>query len=398
MEATKEKKKSKWKITAGIILVVQLVLSLTTVGIVLWLNMLPELYVMLFGLILLFLLIMEYCLFYFGKKGKKKTACYVRRTFGILLSLACMVVCIGGSYMLVKAGNTLGDITGNVKTTDTVSAYVMVDDPAQTLMDAKDYVFAITEKYDYEHTQKAIEKINETVGTQIRTQVYDNIPDMVQALYEGSADAMLMNVAYVDVVEAQDGYETFSSRTRTLYDHEEENVVTEDSQTAEKSITTDPFVVYISGSDTRTLTLTTSRSDVNILAVVNPSTKQVLLINTPRDYYVDTAASAGAKDKLTHCGMYGIDCSMATLGNLYDEHVDYYVQINFNGFKTLVDAVGGITVESEKAFRTSEGGFYINQGTNQLMVRWRFPTCGRENLLQMGIIPEDVIRCRQLRH
>lgn len=123
-----------------------------------------------------------------------------------------MVVCAGGSYMLVKAGNTLDNIAGNVKTTDTVSAYVMTDDPAQTLMDAKDYVFAITEKYDYEHTQKAIEKINETVGTQIRTQVYDNIPDMVQALYEGSADAMLMNVAYVDVVEAQDGYETFSSR------------------------------------------------------------------------------------------------------------------------------------------------------------------------------------------
>ena len=42
-----------------------------------------------------------------------------------------------------------------------------------------------------------------TVGTQIHTQVYDNILDMVQALYEGNADAMLMNVAYVDVVEAQ---------------------------------------------------------------------------------------------------------------------------------------------------------------------------------------------------
>lgn len=112
----------------------------------------------------------------------------------------------------------------------------MTDDPAQTLMDAKDYVFAITEKYDYEHTQKAIEKINETVGTQIHTQVYDNILDMVQALYEGNADAMLMNVAYVDVVEAQDGYETFSSRTRTLYDHEEETVVTEDSQTAENPL------------------------------------------------------------------------------------------------------------------------------------------------------------------
>ncbi len=142
----------------------------------------------------------------------------------------------------------------------------------------KDYVFAITENTITNIPKRQSKKINETVGTQIRTQVYDNIPDMVQALYEGSADAMLMNVAYVDVVEAQDGYETFSSRTRTLYDHEEENVVTEDSQTAEKSITTEPFVVYISGSDTRNLTHpTTSRSDVNILAVVNPSTKQVLL-------------------------------------------------------------------------------------------------------------------------
>lgn len=112
--------------------------------------------------------------------------------------------------------------------------------------------------------------------------------------------------------------------------------------------------------------MATSRSDVNILVVVNPETKQVLMINTPRDYYVDTAAAIGAKDKLTHCGIYGIDCSMKTLGNLYGEHVDYYAQINFNGFKTLVDAIGGITIESEKAFRTSEGGFYINQGTNQL--------------------------------
>ena len=358
---TQQKRKNKWGIVSTIILGSQILFSIMMCCVWIWFDVLPKIYFILLGTILLLLIIIVHFLLYSGKK-----LLHVKRILGCMLAISCIVICFVGTEGIVKAKNTLDDITGNVKTTDTVSAYVMVDDPAQTLMDAKDYVFAVTEKYDYEHTQKAIQKINEAVGTQIRTQVYDNILDMVQALYEGSADAMLMNTAYVDVVQGQEGYETFSSRTRTLYDHEEETVVTEDSQTAEKSITNDPFVIYISGSDTRNLKLTTSRSDVNILAVVNPSTKQVLLINTPRDYYVDTAASPGAKDKLTHCGIYGIDCSMATLGNLYDEHVDYYVQINFNGFKTLVDAVGGITVESEKAFRTSEGGFYINRGTNQL--------------------------------
>ena len=99
---------------------------------------------------------------------------------------------------------------------------------------------------------------------------------------------------------------------------------------------------------------------------MNPASKQVLLLNTPRDYYVETTVSGGMRDKLTHCGIYGIDCSMGTLTNLYEENVDYYVQINFNGFETLIDAIGGITVEAEKSFRTSEGGYYISQGTNQL--------------------------------
>jgi anionic cell wall polymer biosynthesis LytR-Cps2A-Psr (LCP) family protein len=57
---------------------------------------------------------------------------------------------------------------------------------------------------------------------------------------------------------------------------------------------------------------------------------------------------------------------MDTLGNLYDEQVDYYMQINFSGFTKLVDALGGITVESEKSFYCSEGGYYISQGTNTL--------------------------------
>ena len=123
-------------------------------------------------------------------------------------------------------------------------------------------------------------------------------------------------------------------------------------------ITKEPFVIYLSGVDTRGELAEKARSDVNILAVVNPQTKQVALINTPRDYYVDLAGT-NSKDKLTHAGLYGVETSMATLGNLYGVNVDQYLRINFAGFISIIDAVGGVDVYSDQAF-TSVGspGYY----------------------------------------
>ena len=123
-------------------------------------------------------------------------------------------------------------------------------------------------------------------------------------------------------------------------------------------ITKEPFVVYLSGVDTRGELTEKARSDVNILAVVNPATKRVALINTPRDYYVDLAGTS-SKDKLTHAGLYGVETSMATLGNLYGVNVDHYIRINFAGFINIVDALGGVDVYSDQAF-TSVGspGYY----------------------------------------
>ena len=125
-----------------------------------------------------------------------------------------------------------------------------------------------------------------------------------------------------------------------------------------KKITKEPFVVYLSGVDTRGELTEKARSDVNILAAVNPVTKQVVLINTPRDYYVDLAGT-NSKDKLTHAGLYGVQTSMDTLGNLYGVDVQHYIRINFAGFMDIVDALGGVDVYSDQAF-TSVGspGYY----------------------------------------
>ena len=136
------------------------------------------------------------------------------------------------------------------------------------------------------------------------------------------------------------------------------------------AITTEPFVVYLSGVDNRGELTEDARSDVNILAVVNPLTKRVALINTPRDYYVDLAGT-DSKDKLTHAGLYGVQTSMDTLGGLYGIEVDQYVRINFVGFIDIVDALGGVDVYSDQAF-TSVGspGYYdpttFEEGWNHL--------------------------------
>ena len=146
---------------------------------------------------------------------------------------------------------------------------------------------------------------------------------------------------------AQQGLSALGSMTSGLLTGAEAN-----------KITKEPFVIYLSGVDTRGELTENARSDVNILAAVNPVTKRVALINTPRDYYVDLAGT-DSKDKLTHAGLYGVETSMATLGNLYGVNVDHYIRINFAGFISIIDALGGVDVYSDQAF-TSVGspGYY----------------------------------------
>jgi LCP family protein required for cell wall assembly len=259
-----------WKLVAGIVLVVQLLIEVIALIAIFWLNVLPALYTVLAVLVLIRLLEIVYHLFY--QKGRDdydgKTAfLYIRRGLGCVVSALTMVSCILLSTMMAKASYAMHAIS--------------------------------------------------TTATEVT---------------ENTTDTPLLGA----------------------------------ERSEEGSVATEPFVVYVSGSDTRSTELGTGRSDVNILLVVNPTTKQVLMVNTPRDYYVEISVGGGARDKLTHCGIYGIDCSMDTLSSLYDEKVNYYVQVNFSGFETLIDAIGGITVESEKTFRCSEGGYEIEEGVNEL--------------------------------
>ena len=171
---------------------------------------------------------------------------------------------------------------------------------------------------------------------------------MLTTLKKGKVGAVILNDAYVGMFADVEGYAWIATDLRKITSVEHEVDIEEESVVPDNVPET--FVMYLSGIDTYGGISARSRSDVNILAVVNTREKKILLLSTPRDYYVDYSVTGGAKDKLTHAGIYGIEASIDALERLYDIQVDYYLRVNFSGFVDIIDALGGVDVHSEYEF------------------------------------------------
>ena len=98
---------------------------------------------------------------------------------------------------------------------------------------------------------------------------------------------------------------------------------------------------------------------------VNPKTHKILMINIPRDYYVELDG-VNKKDKLTHAGIYGVEMSMKTLEKLLDIEINYYVKVNYNALIKLVDALDGVEVYSKYNFSSYEYHFRFKEGYNHV--------------------------------
>ena len=355
-------KKSLWPVFRAILFLGQLFLQALCTTFVLRLDILPQKYMIVFLAAMVMLAVCTGLLIFVNVRGK---IALWRKIFSGMLALVVML----GSGLVFKialdAQKLMQDFTANVTNTRDTYLVVLADDKVQAVKDTKGYRFGILENYDVEHTQQMLDYIQQQTGETPVVSGYSQATLMVDALYNEDVDALIMNGVSISLMAEQEGYENFYSRVRLLHTLPYQEVVKEPEENKYPQAMKEPFVVYISGSDTRNAMLKGGLSDVNIIAVVNPSTKQVLLLNTPRDYYVPNPAGDGALDKLTHCGNYGVSCSMEALGTLYNTKISYYGRINFVGFKKLIDAVDGVTVVADHSF-TAITGDYFPKGENTL--------------------------------
>ena len=288
----------------------------------------------------------------------------VRFIIGCVLAAIFITVQILGAYYIGTGAAALDDITTPEVEYAEIGVYVHEDDKAITLADAKDYTFGILEVLDRDATNIAVEKINNELGVTIKTIEFSGISELFEGLFvTKQINAFILNKSFLELLEETKELEDYAKDIRELYSVKIDHNASSGTQAPPPE--DDTFTVYMSGIDCFGSVSRRSRSDVNILATVNTKTGQILLVSTPRDYFVPLSISNGVPDKLTHAGIYGINVSKDTLAMLYDIDIDYYFRVNFDGFKDIIDALGGITANSFYPFKAADT-YYITKGENQM--------------------------------
>ena len=348
---SRHRREKKKHIAGKIIAVLQLLVSVIFVGILYNSGMIPNKYLLAGSAVLLVLFAVTFGMQYIQNKA---------HVIGTILSILVSVALAAGAYYFINVHQTISNIGGASYKTDNMIVVVRKEDSAQSILEASDYIFGIQTSADQSNNEKMVKKVTTIIGKEPNVKEFATIQEEAQALLDGRIDAAIYNEAFNGLIA--DEIEGYSDNIRVLYQYGIDTKLKKVDQSV-----TEPFNVYISGIDVYGPVSTNSRSDVNLIATVNPQTKQVLITTTPRDYYVPIPGiSGGQKDKLTHAGIYGVDASMATLEQIYNTDINYYVRLNFTSMIKIIDTLGGVDVYSEYDFVSTHGKFSFKKGMNHM--------------------------------
>ena len=302
--------------------------------------------------------------------------CYYTRA--IVSKIICVVItlvlifgsCVGG-YYISKTGSLLTNITNVTKhAKNTVSVVVKQSSDIKNKSQLNGLSVGTLRTIGTQGSSKALKELSKD-GIVMNQSEYDSLSAMLEAFYNGEVDSIVINESSRSQILDMKSYADFDNNTRVVYQtsYKVENT---DKANAVTDITSKPFNVLISGSDTRGGFDENGRSDVIMVATVNPKTSTILLTSVPRDFYVTTACDAadgcmqGALDKITHTGIHGTNTTKRTVEQLLGVEINYTFKVGFDTVTDLVDALGGVDVYVEPGYAVSTSTFSVHEGVNHL--------------------------------
>ena len=345
------KKIISWPVILGI----QVITTVVLLFFIFKLNILPTTYAVMVGMIFVLLGFINYALMKPNKKEHHhKTK--PREIIGKVLSLILSVLMVFGSVMINKGYSTLDDITNS---NTHYAIVVLKSSKISSLSELQNESIEYCLQYDEEKDMNQVIAESKQKESSLNFDVAMTYSKLGDDLYNNTVNAILINTAYNGMFE--ENHPDFQNEVKEIWTSDIETKVKDFSTRV--SVTNTPFIIYISGIDTYGSITTVSRSDVNMIVTVNPNTKKILLTSIPRDYYV-TLANMKKKDKLTHSGIAGPENTVKTMSQFLGTDINYYARVNFTSLVTMVDALGGITVNVDRDF--SAGGYTYKLGLQQM--------------------------------
>ena len=302
--------------------------------------------------------------------------CYYTRA--VVSKIICVVItlvlifgsCLGG-YYISKTGSLLTNITNVTKhAKNTVSVVVKQSSDIKNKSQLNGLSVGTLRTIGTQGSSKALTELSKD-GIVMNQSEYDSLSAMLEAFYNGEVDSIIINESSRSQILDMESYAEFDNNTRVVYQtsYKVENT---DKANAVSDITSKPFNVLISGSDTRGGFDENGRSDVIMVATINPKTSTILLTSVPRDFYVTTACDAadgcmqGALDKITHTGIHGTNTTKRTVEQLLGIEINYTFKVGFDTVTDLVDALGGVDVTVAPGYAYSNSAITIHEGVNHL--------------------------------
>lgn len=287
-------------------------------------------------------------------KLKKKMGLLVIMTLEFLLGIIFLFV----SEKIYETNDFIQNLATPIKEEAIYYVIVNKNKPYQKITDLENKQLTpyLVNDPNYEQVLK---KLNKKVTATING--YTDLKTTGTSLLTNKIDGIV--VSHFNKEQLEKEVENFKNTTKVIATIKIK--IEKNKKTSNKiDITEDPYSILISGIDTNGPINTVSRSDVNIVVTVNPKTNQILMTFIPRDYYVTLHGIKNAKDKLTHAGLYGIEMSVATIEDLLNIPIEYYIRVNFDTLVNVVDIIGGVDVYSDMNFKTYKGN--IKKGMNHL--------------------------------